>query len=105
MSSVGVVLYKKGYRPGSLTAEWCHSDYGSGTGIATGGPVNDFEGHYIIRYYDNSGNFQAERELNIQKSDNFYQVSWINNGVISGKGIGIETEDGLSVGYRDLNAS
>ncbi|MCP3942103.1 MAG: hypothetical protein GY710_11555 [Desulfobacteraceae bacterium] len=104
MSSVGVVVYKQSNEPGILTAKWCHSDYGNGTGIATGKPVKGFEGHYIIRYFDNTGEFQAERELQIQKNGDFYQVSWINNGVISGKGIGMETKEGLSVGYCDLNA-
>jgi len=66
--------------------------------------LNHSEALGYIRYFDNTGNFQAERELNIQKSGNFYQVSWINNGVISGKGVGMETEDGLSVGYRDFNS-
>lgn len=102
MSSVGVVLYKKNDEPGILTAEWCHTDYGNGTGIATGGVAEGFEGNYRIRYFDDKENFQAERGLVIQKQGKFYHVSWIHNGEISGQGIGIETTEGLSVGYRDV---
>jgi hypothetical protein len=42
MPSVGFVMYKKSDEPGTLIAEWCHSDYGNGTGIATGGPADGF---------------------------------------------------------------
>ncbi len=104
MSGVGVVLYTKGEEPGSLNAKWCYSDYGCGTGIATGGPMEGFEGNYTIRYFDSSGNFQAERGLKIQKTGIFYQVTWMNKDEISGSGVGMETEEGLSVGYRDLNS-
>ena len=102
MPSVGFVLYKKSDEPGTLTAEWCHSDYGNGTGIATGGPADGFEGRYTIRYFDDKGNMQAERGLEIQKEGNYYQLSWSNNGEISGSGVGMETAEGLAVGYRDV---
>ena len=45
----------------------CHADIGTITGIATGGPVEGFEGIYHICYFDGKGKIQAERELNIQK--------------------------------------
>ncbi|MCP4370993.1 MAG: hypothetical protein GY797_23195 [Deltaproteobacteria bacterium] len=102
MTNVGYVLYKKGDEPGTLIAKWCHSDYGNGTGIATGGPAEGFEGRYHIRYFDEKGNIQADRELDIQKDGDYYQLSWINNGEISGRGIGMENAEGLSVGYRDI---
>ncbi|VVS91447.1 hypothetical protein [Desulfoluna spongiiphila] len=101
MSGVGIVHYTKNDEPGTLVAEWCHSEYGNGTGVATGGPAKGFEGHYRIIYYDDQGNLQAERELDIKKSGAQYQVSWLNNGDVSAIGIGIETSVGLSVGYRD----
>ncbi len=102
MINIGFVLYKKGDEPGTLNAKWCHSDYGNGTGIATGGPAEGFEGRYHIRYLDDKGNAQAERKLDIQKKGDFYHLSWINNGNISARGIGMETVEGLSVGYRDI---
>ncbi len=102
MTNVGYVLYKKGDEPGTLIAKWCHSDYGNGTGIATGGPAEGFEGRYHIRYFDEKGNIQADRELDIQKDGDYYQLSWINNGEISGRGIGMENAEGLSVGYCNV---
>ncbi len=76
MTNVGFVLYKKGEEPGTLIAKWCHTDDGNGTGIATGGPVEGFEGHYHVRYFDDKGNLQAARELNIKKDGDYYQTWW-----------------------------
>jgi len=45
---------------------------------------------------------QAERGLDIQKDGDYYQLSWSNNGETSGSGVGMETADGLAVGYRDV---
>ncbi len=102
MTNIGFVLYKKNDKTGEMSAKWCHSDYGNGTGIATGGPVDRFEGHYHIRYFDDSGNVQTDRELEIEKNGDNYKVSWFNNGKISAIGIGMENSEGLSVGYRDV---
>jgi hypothetical protein len=102
MTNVGFVLYKKSDEPGTLIAEWCHSDDGNGTGIATGGTTEGFEGRYHIRYFDNKGNIQADRELDIKKDGVYYQLSWINNGEITARGIGMETAEGLAAGYRDV---
>ena len=70
--------------------------------MATGGPVEGFEGRYHIRYFDDKGNIQADRELDIQKDGDYYQLSWIFNGGISGIGIGMENVEGLSVSYRNV---
>ncbi|MCP4344336.1 MAG: hypothetical protein GY795_02285 [Desulfobacterales bacterium] len=102
MINIGFVLYKKNDKPGEMSAKWCHSDYGNGTGIATGGPADRFEGHYHIRYFDDSGNVQADRELEIEKDGDNYKVSWFNNGKISAVGIGMVNSEGLAVGYRDV---
>ena len=102
MTNIGFVLYKKNDAPGVMNAKWCHSDYGIGTGIATGGPVEGFEGDYHIRYFDDTGNIQADRDLEIKKDGDFYKVSWLSNGKITAVGIGMENSEGLSVGYRDV---
>ncbi len=102
MKNIGHVLYKKSKEPGTLKAIWCHSEQGTGTGIAIGDSTNGFEGHYQIRYFDNKGNLQAERELEIQKKDDCFKVYWFNNDEISAFGIGLENAEGLSVGYRDI---
>ncbi len=104
MKNIGYVLYKKDKETGSLTADWCHSDYGIGTGIATtnGNQGDSFEGIYKIQYFDENGNLQAERELRIEKEDNHYKVSWLNDGVLTAFGIGLKNSEGLSIGYRDV---
>ena len=102
MTNIGFVLYKRNDESGVMNAKWCHSDYGNGTGIATGGPTEGFEGHYQIRYFDDMGNVQADRELEIKKDGDYYKVSWLNNGKITAVGIGMENSEGLSVGYRDI---
>ncbi len=102
MNNIGYVLYKKSKEPGTLNANWCHSEYGTGTGFATGGPVDGFEGLYQIQYFDEKGNLLAERELDIRKDGNCFNVSWLNNGELTAYGIGLENSEGLSVGYRDI---
>jgi len=102
MINVGFVLYKKSEEPGTLNAKWCHSDGVHGTGIATGGSAEGFEGKYLIRYSDDKGNIQADRELKIHKDGSCYKLQWLNNGKVTGEGIGMETAEGLSVGYCDL---
>ena len=102
IENIGFVIYIKSDEPGTLDAKWCHSDYGHGTGIASGGPVEGFEGRYHIRYFDDKGNVQADRELDIRKDGDQYQILWINNGGITARGIGMETAEGLGVGYRDV---
>ena len=102
MKNIGFVLYEKGEKPGTLTAKWCHSEDGSGTGIATGGPATGFEGRYKIQYYDEKQNLQAQRDLDIQKMKGHYHISWINMGKITCNGIGMETAEGLAVGYRNI---
>ncbi len=102
MNNIGYVLYKKDKEPGTLKADWCHSELGTGTGFATGGPIDGFEGLYQIRYFDDKGDLQAERELDIKKDENCYKVSWLNKGKPTAYGIGLKNSEGLSVGYRDI---
>ncbi|MCP4535909.1 MAG: hypothetical protein GY832_02085 [Chloroflexi bacterium] len=102
MIDVGCVLYKKGDELGTLDAQWVHSYLGNGTGKATGGPAEGFAGRYRIRYYDDKGDVQADRELDIQKDGDRYKLTWIDNGRVTGRGIGIEVSEGLAAGYRDV---
>ena len=103
MIDIGFVLYKKGEKPGTLTAEWCHAVAGNGTGIATGGPAVGFVGHYNIRYFDNNGNVDADLELTIQKAGDNYELVWIDDGEITNRGIGKVIEGGLAVGWRGID--
>lgn len=102
MNNVGVVLYKKGDEPGTLKAEFCHTEDGKGAGLATGGSAQGFDGNYHIQYFDNKGELQAERELEIKKDGDQFNLTWFNNKEISCRGIGFETAEGLIVGYYDI---
>ena len=102
MINVGFVLYKKTEAPGTLNAIWCQRDGGNVTGVATGGSTEGYEGNYLICYFDDKGNIKADRELKIHKDGNFYKLQWLNNGKVTCEGIGMETAEGLSVGYCDL---
>jgi hypothetical protein len=70
--------------------------------LLKGVPAEGFAGCYQIRYFDEKGHVQAERELVIQKDNEYYLLSWIHNGRLSGEGIGLETAEGLTVGYHDV---
>ncbi len=102
MNNVGVVLYRKGDEPGTLNAEYCHTDDGKGHGIATGGLTQGFEGKYQIQYFDEKGQLLAARDLEINKVGDRFNLIWFNNKVISCRGIGFETTEGLVVGYYDV---
>jgi hypothetical protein len=102
MKNIGFVIYRKGNEPGTLLAQWYHSDDGSGTGIAKGSPSEGFVGEYQIRYFDERGNVQAARELVIKKDREYYQLSWLKDGTLSAEGIGQETSGCLCVGYHNI---
>ena len=98
--NIGFVLYTKGSTPGTLYARWNYANIWSGPGIATGGPKEGFAGHFHVRYFYENGDFSDEYDLVIEKADDFYNVSWITNGKVSAKGVGMEVENGLAVGWR-----
>ena len=106
MINVGFLLYKKGDEPGTLDASWCHPLIAKGvcgTGKATGGPKEGFVGRYQIQYFDAAGNKIAERELDIQKEGEYYDLTWMDKGEILDRGIGMEVADGLAAGWRSVN--
>lgn len=103
--NIGFVLYTKGKVPGTLNARWSYANAYSGRGVATGAPVSDgFAGRYHVRYYLETGEFSDEYDLEIKKraGGDFYDVSWISNGAVSAKGVGMEVASGsaLAVGWR-----
>jgi hypothetical protein len=100
VSNIGFVLYTKSLAPGTLNARWMYSTKYSGPGIATGGPKSGFAGNYHVRYFYDSGEFSDEYELVIEKTGEFYKVSWITKGKVSAVGVGMEVENGLAVGWR-----
>jgi hypothetical protein len=100
ITNIGVVLYTKGDAPGTLYARWNYANTYSGPGIATGGPREGFAGRYHVRYFYDSGAFSDEYDLVIEKTGDFYNVSWIIDGKVSAIGVGMEVENGLAVGWR-----
>ena len=103
--NIGFVLYTKGNAPGTLNARWNYANAYSGRGLATGGPAaGGFVGRYHVRYYLEDGQFSDEYDLDIQKHDggDFYDVTWVANGKVGAKGVGMEVPKGggLAVGWR-----
>jgi len=101
--NIGFVLYSKGDTPGTLYARWNYANIWSGPGIATGGPRDGFAGNYHVRYFFENGKFSDEYDLVIEKTGDFYNVSWITNGKVSARGVGMEAQNGLSVGWRRVD--
>ena len=102
MINIGSVFYEKGEELGTLKAKWCHSELGVGTGIALGGPIEGYVGNYQIIYYDDDGSEMARRELVIEKTKDYFELTWKRNGVVTCKGVAIETINGLSTGWINV---
>ena len=103
--NIGFVLYNKGKAPGTLDGRWTYGNAYSGRGVATGGPAtNGFTGRYHVRYFLETGEFSDEYDLDIEghAGGPFYDVTWITNGTVSARGVGLEVPNngGLAVGWR-----
>ena len=104
--NIGFVLYTRSGTPGTLNARWNYGNAYSGPGVATGGPTSGgFAGRYHVRYFFENGAFSDEYDLEIQRHlpGDFYDVTWITNGRVSARGIGMEVADGLAVGWRRIS--
>ena len=101
--NIGFVLYTKGSTPGTLYARWNYANIWSGPGIATGGPKEGFVGRFHVRYFYENGDFSDEYDLFIEKTGEFYSVSWIIKGKVLAKGVGMDTGSGLAVGWRRVD--
>jgi len=101
--NIGFVLYTKGDTPGTLYARWNYANIWSGPGLAIGGPKEaGFAGKYHVRYFYENGEFSDEYDLEIKKTGDFYDVFWFVKGKVAAKGVGMEVEKGLAVGWRQL---
>ena len=102
--NIGFVLYTESNTPGTLFARWNYGNAYSGPGIATGGPKDSgYVGNYHVRYFYENGDFSDEYDLVIEKNGDFYDVSWLIKGKVAAKGVGMEVENGLAVGWRRVN--
>jgi hypothetical protein len=103
--NIGFVLYTKGKVPGTLDARWDYANAYSGRGVATGGPATrGFAGRYHVRYFLETGEFSDQYDLEIKKhmGGDFYDATWVANGKVSARGVGMEVPNGggLAVGWR-----
>jgi hypothetical protein len=106
--NIGFVLYTRSGTPGVLNARWNYANAYSGPGVATGGPATDgFVGRYHVRYFFENGDFSDEYDLEIRRHapGEYYDVTWIVDGRISARGVGMEVADGnsLAVGWRRIS--
>ena len=100
--NVGFVLYTKGDVPGTLKARWRYGTEYSGSGIATGGPAEGFAGRYHVRYFDEHGAFSDEYDLVIERNGDFYSGSWLTDGKVSARGVGMKVQEGVAIGWRRI---
>ena len=103
--NIGFVLYTRSHTPGVLNARWNYANAYSGPGVATGGPTaGGFAGRYHVRYFLENGQFSDEYALEIRRRapGDFYDVTWITDGKVSARGVGLEVAGGksLAVGWR-----
>lgn len=100
MPDIGVVIYRKGPEPGTLSASWHHGTHGGGTGLAVDGPVRGFPGTYRVRYFDLEGRPLSAFELRIERSGDHYDLTWLDGGVIKFRGLGMDSQEGLVAGWH-----
>ena len=103
--NIGFVLYTRSHVAGTLNARWSYANAYSGPGVATGGPTSGgFAGRYHVRYFLENGRFSDEYDLAIERHapGDFYDVTWITDGKVSARGVGMEVAKGksLAVGWR-----
>lgn len=71
-------------------------------GIAKGDTTNGFPGDYVITYFNPDGTERSVFDLTIEKHGDVYNLSWRHNGETLIVGVGLETPDGLSAGWRQV---
>ncbi len=98
--NIGFALYTKGKTSGTLNAIWNYANVFSGKGMATGITKDGFAGNYHIKYYLENGEFSDEYDLIIEKAGNFYNLSWLTDGKVSARGVGMEVDNHLAAGWR-----
>ena len=99
-SNIGFALYGRGEKVGTLDARWSYENAWGGSGHATGGPEEGFAGRYHIRYFHENGEFADEYDLEIERTGDLYEATWLVDGEVSAVGVGMEVGDRLAVGWR-----
>ena len=99
-TNIGFALYAIGETPGTLDARWSYENAYSGSGLATGGPNQGFVGNFHIRYFLENGEFSDEYDLQIRRTGDLYDATWLVDDAISAVGVGMEVGTRLAVGWR-----
>ena len=100
--NIGTVVYTKWLDKGTLKARWTHSEQGSGTGDAHGGPEVGFEGQYKITYVDSSGNKFPEIDLIIAEDNGVFHLEWRDGDKQLSIGHGMMVGEQLIAGWKDV---
>jgi len=103
MIDIGIVYYRIKSTGNALDATW-HTSRSykkeTGSGIAKGDTSNGFPGNYIVTYIYPCGREAGTFDLKIEKNGPIYDLSYHKDGELLFVGVGIETSDGLTAGFR-----
>ncbi|WP_027834602.1 hypothetical protein [Maritalea myrionectae] len=99
----GIGIYRRGKKPGTLTAEWLDDrmvDAGirAGTGFAQNGPTNGIVGDYDITY--EAGDQRVDLKLTIRADGPNFRLQWLKDDVLIDEGIAFQSADCLILGYQ-----
>ena len=105
MTDIGVGYYRKTSTPGIFDATWTTSKLGSkgvGTGTVRGNQLKGFVGKYVVTYHLPDGSDAGTFDLVIEPTGAAFSLSWSKDGMALYTGVGIETPDGLAIGFRKI---
>jgi len=103
MLDIGVAYYRIKTGGNVVEAIWYTTRQNKkklGTGIAKGDTSNGFPGNYTITYFNADGNETGTYDLEIEKTGAIYDLFYRKDGKLLFVGVGIETSDGMAVGWR-----
>lgn len=102
MAYIGVGYYRQTAAPDALEATWTTAllfEKGLGTGMVKGDFANGYCGNHIVTYFLPDGSNAGTYDLLIEKSGAAYRLSWRKEGRVVFTGLGVETTDGLAIGF------
>lgn len=107
MSLIGTAVYSK--TPFGIEAIWCHTKNDvviSGTGKGKKkddlNSIKQYEGDYEITYFDDNAVSLGTYQLIIRYDQNCYHLKWMEDMKVVYFGIGVELDNKLHFGYRDV---
>lgn len=108
MTDIGVGFYHRTSDPNVLDATWTTPRLGSkgmGTGMVRGDHSKGFSGKYVVTYYLPDGSEAGTYDVTIEPMGPAYSLSWSRNGEALYTGVGIETPEGLAIGFGKAGTS